>query len=182
MISTSKIIPLRRKQVDYVETERLKARLRSLRKRRHPLYLTAAEFEEILTWKFGRQAQRHRERRQANTDRVIRSVTRLALNLTHPDRDYELGLRLSILCTLRGVSLLVASAVLALTFPDEYAVIDFRVWRQLFTEQRYSFSIAHYRKYMRVMRRLARQLNWPVQEVDHAIWEYDRRKCGAAWP
>lgn len=67
------------------------------------------------------------------------------------------------------------SAILALLFPKEYAVIDFRVWRQLFGKYQTTFSVADYKKYMREIRRLANELNWPVQEVDHAIWEYDRR-------
>jgi len=182
MIRTRHIATLRGQQVDHVQTERLKAKLRRLRKHRRPLHLTAAELEEILQWKFGHRFNRKRYRRTANTERVIRSVTALALTITHPDKDYELELRMRTLCVLRGVSTMVASAVLALTFPNKYAVIDFRVWRQLFGEQKYAFSIADYKKYMHAMHRLSKQLQWPVQEVDHAIWEYDRRKSGARWP
>jgi hypothetical protein len=69
----------------------------------------------------------------------------------------------------------VASAVLALVFPEEYAVIDFRGWRQLFDEEKTVFFTPDYKKYMREIRRLANELGWHAQEVDHAIWEYDRR-------
>jgi thermostable 8-oxoguanine DNA glycosylase len=182
MIPTSLISPLRRRQVDYADTERLKAKLRRLRRERRPFHLTAADFEEILRWKFGRRAARLRSRRAANTGRVIRAVTGAALSLSHPDEEYEQELRLRLLCSMRGVSVMVASAILALSFPDRYAVIDFRVWRQLFGEQRYHFTASHYRRYMRAMRPLAKRLGWPVQEVDHAIWEYDRRRSGAPWP
>jgi thermostable 8-oxoguanine DNA glycosylase len=182
MIRTRHIATLRGQQVDHVQTERLKAKLRRLRKHRRPLHLTAAELEEILRWKFGRRFNRKQYRRRANPERVIRSVTTLALTVTHADKDYELELRMRTLCVLRGVSTMVASAILALTFPNKYAVIDFRVWRQLFGQQKYTFSIADYKKYMHVMHRLSKQLHWPVQEVDHAIWEYDRRRSGAQWP
>ena len=96
------------------------------------------------------------------------------MTITHPDKEYELELRMGILCSLRGVAVSVASAVLALVFPEEYAVIDFRSWRRLFGEGGTSFSISKYKKYLREIRRLANELDWPVQEVDHAIWEYDR--------
>lgn len=175
MIKASQIEALRTSSDDWKETERLKAHFAQVRLKRHPLFLTAAEFDNILRWKLRQQYGRQLALRAANTDEVIRAVTRLALTIAHDDKDYEVELRVGALCTLRGVSVAVASAVLALVFPDEYAVIDFRVWRQLFDEERRMFSISNYKRYLREMRRLAEELGWPVQEVDLAIWEYDRR-------
>ena len=91
------------------------------------------------------------------------------------DPDYELETRVRLLCSIRGVGVGVASAVLALTEPASYCVIDFRGWRQLFGEERRFFSVEQYKKYVKAVRTLARELRWPVQEVDLAIWEYDRR-------
>ncbi len=94
----------------------------------------------------------------------------------HPDnKDCELELRVNALCLLRGVSVPVASAMLALVYPDEYAVIDFRGWRQVFGEERQVFQTRDYKEYMREIRRLAKELGWTPQRVDHVIWEYDRR-------
>lgn len=73
------------------------------------------------------------------------------------------------------VSVPVASAILALVFPEKYAVIDFRVWRQVFDEERTTFSVSDYKRYLHEIQRLAHELGWQVQEVDFAIWEYDRR-------
>jgi len=105
---------------------------------------------------------------------VIRTITSVALTISHPDEEYELELRLGILCTLRGVGVPVASAVLALVFPEKYAVIDFRGWRQVFGKEKATFSIPDYKQYLREIQRLADELGWSVQEVDLAIWEYDR--------
>jgi hypothetical protein len=87
-------------------------------------------------------------------------------------------------CVLRGVGVPVASAVLALVFPEEYGVIDFRGWWQIFGEKRSIFSISDYKRYLCELRHLADELNWPVQEVDLAIWEYDRkpRRVGTGEP
>lgn len=175
MITAEQIAPLRRQEIDIDETEQLKKKMRLLYRDRSPFYLTAAEFEEILQWKLGQQIGRQRERRAANTEEIIRAVTGVALTISHPDKDYELELRVNLLCALRGVAIPVASAVLALVFPEQYAVIDFRVWRQCFGESRNIFSIADYKKYMFVICHLANELGWSVQEVDHAIWEYDRK-------
>jgi hypothetical protein len=178
MITAAQIAPLRTAAVDYEETRRLKEKLARVRRERQPLYLTAAEFEETLQWKLGQQIGRQRERRSANTEEIIRAVTGLALTIAHSDKEYELELRMGILCSLRGVAVPVASAVLALVFPEEYAVIDFRGWRQVFGEGETVFSIPKYKRYLREVRRLADELGWPVQEVDHAIWEYDGRNSG----
>jgi len=178
MITAAQIAPLRTAAVDYEETRRLKEKLARVRRERQPLYLTAAEFEETLQWKLGQQIGRQRKRRSANTEEIIRAVTGLALTIAHSDKEYELELRMGILCSLRGVAVPVASAVLALVFPEEYAVIDFRGWWQVFGEGETVFSIPKYKRYLREVRRLADELGWPVQEVDHAIWEYDRRNSG----
>jgi hypothetical protein len=175
MITAAQIAPLRTASIDYEETERLKAKLAQVRRERQPLYLTAAEFEEILQWKLGQQIGRQRGIRVANTEEIVCAVTGLTLTITHADKEYELELRVNILCALRGVGVPVASAVLALIFPEEYAVIDFRVWRQIFGEDQTAFFVPDYKRYMREIHRLANELDWPVQEVDHAIWEYDRR-------
>jgi len=155
------------------ETEGLKKRFARLRAERGAFFLTKSEFDEVLRWKLRGQIGRQRSRRAGNTDELIRAVTGLALSLCHEDKDYELELRLGILCSLRGVEVPVASAILALVSPEEYAVIDFRGWRQIFGEERTSFSISDYKRYLAKIRELARELGWQPQEVDLAIWEYD---------
>ena len=174
MITASQLVAYRSSSDDYQLTEHLKARFAQLRRERSPLYLTCEEFDEILHWKLRGQYGRLREKREANTEDVIQAVTATALTITHPDEEYEIELRVGILCALRGVGVPVASAVLALIFPEKYAVIDFRGWRQVFGEKKTTFSIANYKKYLRKIRQLADELGWPVQEVDLAIWEYDR--------
>jgi len=144
------------------------------------MYLTLDEFDRVLQWKLRGQYGRHQERRKANTDDVIRVVTGAALSIEHPDKDYEIELRFGILGALRGVGVPVASAILALVFPERYAVIDFRGWRQVFGEDKEQFSVSDYKRYLPRIQNLAQELGWPVQEVDLAIWEYDRINGGKA--
>lgn len=162
------------------ETEGLKKRFAQLRVEGRPFFQARSEFDRVLQWKLRGQFGRQRSRRKVNTDDLIRKVTGLALALCHENEDYELELRLGILCSLRGVRVAVASAILALVFPEQYAVIDFRGWRQVFGEERTSFSISDYRRYLAKVRELAEELAWQPQQVDIAIWEYDRRTRGRA--
>lgn len=67
-----------------------------------------------------------------------------------------------------------------LCFPEQYAVIDYRVWRQLFLEEKDTYSINDYKKYLKEIRRLANEIGWMSQEVDLAIWSYDKNETDAS--
>ncbi|MBC7242457.1 MAG: hypothetical protein H5T60_08435 [Anaerolineae bacterium] len=180
MITAVQLIPYRTASDDYASAEHLKAHCARMKQERHPMYLTLDELDRVLQWKLRGQYGRQRERRKANTDAVVRFVTGAALSIEHPDLDYEIELRFGILCSLRGVGVPVASAILALVFAERYAVIDFRGWRQVFGEERTAFSVSDYKRYLRAVQNLAQELGWSVQEVDLAIWEYDRVNGGKA--
>lgn len=175
MITAEQITPYRTANSDFAETMMLKEKFAELRVARRPFMLTKREFDEIIKWKLRGQYVRQRGLREANTEGLIRAVTAFALTLKHADWDYELELRLGILSTLRGVGVPVASAVLGLVFPETYAVIDGRGWRQVFGEEQATFSISDYKRYLLEVQRLAQELDWQVQEVDLALWEYDRQ-------
>ena len=174
MITADQIRPFRHNNYDYDETVALKKKLAALRQTRTPFYLTKLEFEEILRWKLITQYNRQLAYRKTNTEEIIRSVTELALKITHEDKDYETELRVGILCAIRGVGVPVASAILALVYPEEYGVIDFRCWQQVFDYKKTTFTIPEYIRYLKELRKFKNELGWTVQEVDMAIWAFDK--------
>jgi hypothetical protein len=176
MIDANVIRAYRGTAVDFDETEQLKKHLHSVKQIRNPFYLDHNDFKEILRWKLRQQYGRGKGLRSKNTEEIIKKITSLALNISHEDKDYELELRFKLLTTLRGVGVPVASAILALCFPEQYAVIDFRGWRQVFGAEKRSFTLNDYKRYLKEVKRLATELEWLPQEVDLAIWEYDRQK------
>lgn len=117
---------------------------------------------------------------ESNSADRIEAVTSRALSFCDPDPDIEMIGRVTMLRVLPGVGMGVASAILALCFPERYAPIDFRVWRQLFESKLSMFEISEYRRYLEKLRGLADELatldpanDWPVQLVDYFAWEYD---------
>lgn len=176
MIFATDIINLRYASDDYKKTEQLKTKFRLLKQERDPMFLTLTEFNEILMWKLRSQYGRQREIRQQNTDPIVRIVTGAAFIIKHDNNEYETELRLGVLTSIKGVAVPVASAILALVFPNDYCVIDFRGWRQVFNQEKNYFTNTDYRRYLAEVRKIAAEINWPVQEVDLAIWELDRRK------
>ncbi len=45
----------------------------------------------------------------------------------------------------------------------------------MFGVEKRNFSINDYKRYLKEIKRLAAELGWLPQEVDLAIWEYDRQ-------
>lgn len=174
MIDPNIIKSYLRSAVDFDETEKIKQHLRSLKQSRNPFYLDFNDFDRILKWKLRQQYGRQKSLRSKNTEEIIKKISSLALNITHEDKDYVLELRFKILMALRGVEVPVASAILALCFPEQYAVIDFRGWRQIFGVKKQVFTLSDYKQYLKEIRRLSSELGFLPQQVDSAIWEYDR--------
>lgn len=178
MVQPDDIRPLRASASDYEETERIKRELLELKNCRTPFFLTKSDLDQIFRWKLDGQLGRDKRHLERNVERAYEIVTKAAFAITDDDWKLEAELRLSVLSTLHGVGVPVASAILALADPERYCVIDFRGWRAVFGEDRTTFDIPSYLQYLPRIKELAKDLNWSVQETDLAVWEYDRRKNG----
>jgi hypothetical protein len=178
MIDLDTLRGLRTASIDYEETQALKADFLKLRGERRPFFLTGPELDRVFRWKLRGQYRRQIERRSKTPDAVYRTITEAVFKIVGPNLEYETTLRLGLLMALPGVGVPVASAILALTEPKAYCVIDFRGWRTMFGENRTNFGIKEYLRYRAEVARLAVDLGWPAQEVDLAMWEYDRRRAG----
>ena len=176
MIKADDIRHLRTSSPDYEKTEALKAEFRKRREERSPFFLTPEELDWVFHWKLRFQYGRQAQKRARNTDAAYRAVTEAAFKIVAADLEYECKVRLGLLVALPGVGVPVASAVLALTDPQRYCVIDFRGWRSVFGEDRTAFSITDYLRYRTEVARIAADLGWTVQEADLAIWEYDKQR------
>jgi hypothetical protein len=166
---------------DWRVAETLKADLAAIRAERDPMFLSATEFDRIVRWKLIDQYGRVKHHLDKNSPERIERITGIALGFSDHDADLEMTARVTILRILYGVGMGVASAILALCDPEKYAVIDFRVWRQLFDTELSFFELPEYRRYLKRLRELAEELriidpetNWPIQLVDYFAWEIDK--------
>jgi hypothetical protein len=166
---------------DWQAAEKLKADLAAIRAERDPMFLTAAEFDRIVRSKLIDQYGRVKHHLDKNTPQRIERITGMALGFSDRDLDLEMTARVTVLRILCGVGMGVASAILALCDPEKYAVIDFRVWRQIFDTELGMFELAEYRRYLERLRELAEELRavdpdtaWPIQLVDYFAWEIDK--------
>ena len=182
---TAQILKKQREQLrlddaDWQTHQQLKAKFAAAREQRDPMCLTEGEFFEVAHWKLINQYGRAKRYLESNSAQRIEAVTSRALSFGDSDPDVEMMGRVTMLRVLPGVGMGVASAILALCFPEQYAPIDFRVWRQLSDSELSMFEIPEYRRYLKKLRELADELasldpvnDWPVQLVDYFAWEYD---------
>lgn len=154
---------------DSPETRRL---IRDLRVVRQRGYLTRREFLAICRWKSPR-AIRHCMK---NSPGRIRRQSAIAL----ASRDERV--RFDALVSLDGVAAPTASALLTLTDPRRYGVIDIRVWqllRELGSVRTKpggrGFTFADWREYLGVLRHHAKQRNVSVRAVEYSLFLHHQR-------
>ena len=163
------------KDNDWVSTNALRRKIADHVAKKPGTGLTLGLFNEIVKWKLDRQEGRTRHRRGTKvTKDLLRQITICAFGLRHTDRDSLTRARLMVLQGIPGVGMGIASAILALTFPDEYGVIDDIVWKVIYGSKKESFWIANYRKYLEDLLSASSTLGWPPQEVDFFAWKMGR--------
>ena len=151
------------------QTETIIERLRSARKRG---YMTRTEFLAACNWKSPR-ARRHFA---SNTRASVRAATSVAF-ASRSERS-----RFDALTALSGVGTPMASAILTLTNPRRYGVIDIRVWKLLYRLGSVSsrpsgvgFGFEHWHRYLVLLRLHARRLRVDVRAVERTLFLHHRR-------
>lgn len=157
------------------ETKRLTQKFHRLKTDRKPFYITLEELNDILKWKLRKQFERQGKGRELNSNENVCVITKAAFAITHTDKDFETILKLKLLSTLTGVEVRVASAILTLCFPKQYAVIDFKNWQQIYksAQRKTNYSPNDYIEYLKIIRQLAKKYDVTPQEIDIAIWQKD---------
>lgn len=146
--------------------------IRDLRAVRRRGYLTKGEFLAICRWKSPRSI-RHAMK---NSPARIRRQSAIAL-ASRSER-----VRFEALTALDGVGAPTASAILTLTDPRRYGVIDIRVWQLLFELGSVStkpggvgFTFNDWDTFLTVLRPHAKRLAVSVRCVEYSLFLYHRR-------
>ncbi len=151
------------------ETQRLIRDLRAVRKRGH---LTREELLRICKWKSARSLPLCRK----NTPERVAQVSARAF-AAPLERD-----RFRLLTSLSGVGPPMASAILTLTDPEHYGVIDIRVWQTLYKlrsvhqkPKGVGFTFKDWYSYLKRLRYHAEGLGVSVRAVERTVFDYHRR-------
>jgi len=131
--------------------------------------LSRGEFLDICYWKSQRSIRRCEQNSASRVESVSSQVFRTKSEM----------LRLKLLTSLQGVSIPTASAILTLTNPKRYGVIDIRVWQLLFALGSVTskplgrgFTFNHWYHYLRILRYHASRLSVQVRLVELTLFKF----------
>ena len=159
---------------EFQETLQLKKQIKKALKERETPYLSAIELDQILRWKLDKQYHRSKQQREINVDEVVVPITRACFSIQSNDKSYEIELKLKTLTTLRGVAIPLASAILAICFPDEFIVIDSLLWELIYEEEKSSFAVSDYLKFLSFFSLLSKHTKCSLQDTEHLLWLYQK--------
>jgi thermostable 8-oxoguanine DNA glycosylase len=131
--------------------------------------LTTFEFFAIITWKSNRSKTKVRDGLAAagkSASDLMKSVSRAEKTEAKVETLRRIG----------GIGLPIASAILAVCYPDEFTVLDIRAWttlREVSTEtlpSRYPQDSGDYLQYCQVCRDLANEAGLSLRNLDRGLW------------
>ncbi len=134
-------------------------------------YLTKEELSIICKWKAPRAIWLIKK----NTPTKIISVTKKAFKTKSEKYKIEL------LTGLKGVSIPMASAILMLTNPKRYGVIDIRVWQLLHKMKTVTkkasgmgFSFKNWYQYLMIIRYYSKKYNVKARDIERTLFNVHR--------
>jgi len=129
-------------------------------------FLTKNELLRIAEWKLRRlYFPKHRKEIEKNTDSLIEETTEKAIKETDDKTKVEILDEL-----LHGVGIPVASAVLTVLNPQDYAVIDINGWYALYHEEKKLFTSSDFKQYINKVREIAKNQGLTAREVDKGLF------------
>jgi len=153
---------------EHSDTQNLIDKLKHVKKRG---YFTKDEFLEMGRWKSPRPSRRYK----SNSSKLIRNISEKVFATNYEKRKIEL------LTSLKGVGIPVASAILMLTDPKKYGVIDIRVWQLLYSYGSVSvkptgtnFSFQNWNNYLMKLRYFAKEFNVGSRNIERTLFEYHK--------
>lgn len=165
----SSIEELLKKNLKNKEDPNTKALIRKLKNVKKRGYFTKDEFIEMAVWKSPRPKQRYLK----NSEKEIIEVSKKVFSTKFEKR------RIKLLTSLKGVSIPVASAILMLTDPKNYGVIDIRVWQVLFLYRSVrvkpggkNFTFENWYNYLMKLRYFAKKMKVSARHIERTLFFY----------
>ncbi|MBL7127620.1 MAG: hypothetical protein ISS16_01395 [Ignavibacteria bacterium] len=166
-IPFKKLEPLIRRYLNTEEEEKVKVTIKELKVAKIRGSLTKADLIKVCYFKSPRTINQIKK----NSDYKISTVTKKAL-ASRSER-----IKLELLTSLHGVSVPMASAILMLTNPKRYGVIDIRVWELLYkigtmktNPKGVNFSFKEWYRFLVIIRYFAEKFNVKARDIERTLF------------
>lgn len=130
-------------------------------------FLFKKEFVQIGIWKSPRPQKLYEE----NSEEDIKEISKIVFS-TDNER-----IKASVLITLTGINIASASAILMLTDPQNYGVIDIRVWQILYlygvvnhNSEGKNLTINDWLEYLAFLRKYSKEFNVTARTIERTLF------------
>ncbi len=134
-------------------------------------FLSQNQFYNVAMWKSPRPKKNYLR----NPEQTIIEISKSALVSDEKTK-------IKLLTELKGVSIAVASALLTIIDPENYGIIDIRVWQllHLYDEVKtkpsgQGFNLNDYILYLTILREYAREFNLNVRDIERILFFHHRK-------
>ena len=135
-------------------------------------YLTKNQFYKVAMWKTPRPKKHYLR----NSEKHVINISKLVMS---SQDDSE---KITLLISLKGVSIAVASSLLTIINSRDYGIIDIRVWQLLYLygevntkPKGQGFSLNDYLSYLKILRKYALQFNVDVRDIERTLFFHHRK-------
>lgn len=133
--------------------------------------LSCKDLAAVVEWKFKSETEklvRAQELVLRNSEEKVARITSQTLNLPKGDDSY----RINCLCTLEGISPVLASIILTFFDPHNYGVFDQAVWKPLLGNAPPSlYTPQNYIRLLGALRKTAAKHNLDARVIDKALFK-----------
>ena len=141
--------------------------------------VTVRQLEQMVTWTYrsNTRRKRHLEQIERIDERALNYVTKMVFKMNE-----ELDLyKVKLLCCLEGIGPVMASVMLRFYNPRRYCVFGFRVWRQLFQDEKNNNRPENYVQLLKEIRKRAIETGENVRDIEVTLCKVDEESSKYAW-
>lgn len=128
-------------------------------------FLNSKQLYEVARWKTPRTSKIVKK----NPDGVVKDITDFALKTSNEKY------KIRILCSLDGIGIPRASAILTMSNPEKYGIIDINVWLALTGKKKQGFNENDWIWYLKQIRRMAKKYGKTPRQIDMALMKHGQR-------
>jgi len=134
--------------------------------------ISKTDFIKIGMWKSPRQKKKYLD----NSEQEVKDITKISFACDNEK------IKILSLTALNGVSIPTASAILMLTDPENYGVIDIRVWQALHSyglvsdcESGVGLSLNNWIEYLKIIRTYAEKYQLSARAVEQILFKHHKK-------